>query len=113
VRIATGSDFMGAHRNLFRDCAMEIELLASRGGLSPAEALAAATSNAARALTRRGLPVFEQLGPKWFDRVGELREGMLADVVVWRGDASKDLGAVRRVEAVFQGGVPQTGSTRL
>lgn len=103
VRIATGSDFMGGEHNRFRDCALEIELLA-QAGLSPAEALAAATSNAARALTRRGLPIYDQLGPRWFDRIGELREGMLADVVALQGDASRDIGAVRRVAAVYQGG---------
>jgi len=105
VRIATGSDFMGGEHNRFRDCAMELELLVKRGGLSPAEALAAATSNAARALTRKGLAVHDQLGPRWFDQVGELRDGMLADVVALHGDASRDIGAVRRVAAVIQGGV--------
>jgi imidazolonepropionase-like amidohydrolase len=103
VRIATGTDFMGGEHNRFRDSVLEIELLA-KAGLSSQQALAAATSHAARALTRRGMPIHDQLGPKWFDRVGELREGLLADVVVMRGDAGCDAGAVRRVQAVFKGG---------
>ena len=105
VRIATGSDFMGSEHNRFRDCVLEIELLA-KAGMSNLQALAAATSNAARAITRRGMPIHEQLGPKWFDRVGEIREGVLADIVVLGGDAGRDLGAVRRVQAVYKGGVP-------
>src|SRR5206468_2488061 len=66
VRIATGTDFMGGEHNRFRDSVLEIEFLA-RAGLSNIQALAAATSGAAHALTRRGLPIHDQLGPKWFD----------------------------------------------
>lgn len=103
VRIATGSDFMGGPLNRFRDCAIEIELLA-RAGLPVESALAAATSNAGRAITRKGLPVYDQLGPRWFDRVGRLAKGFLADVVVLEGDPRRDIRAVRRVRAVYQGG---------
>jgi imidazolonepropionase-like amidohydrolase len=104
VRIATGSDFIGGEHNRFKDCVLEVELLA-HAGLTNGQALSAATSSAARAITRKGLPVYDQLGPKWFDRVGELGKGRLADVIVLKGDAEKDIGAVRRVEAVYQGGV--------
>jgi imidazolonepropionase-like amidohydrolase len=103
VRIATGTDFMGGDNNRFTDAGMEIELIA-QAGATPQQALQAATSNAARAITRQGLPIYEQLGAKWFDRVGTLKEGFLADAVVLRGDPRKNIAAVRNVAAVMKGG---------
>jgi imidazolonepropionase-like amidohydrolase len=104
VRVATGTDFMGGDCNRFTDAALELELMV-KAGASPLQALQAATAHAARAITRQGLPVYDQLGPAWFDRVGSLRQGMLADAVALAGDPRKDPGAFRRVAAVMKGGV--------
>jgi imidazolonepropionase-like amidohydrolase len=108
VRAATGTDFMGGDHNRFADAAMEIELMV-RAGATPLQALQAATSNAARAITRRGLPIYDQLGPRWFDRVGTLEPGALADVVALQGDPRRNIGAVRRVAGVLKGGRPMVG----
>ncbi len=72
------------------DNAWEIELLVA-AGLAPAAALRAATSGNARIL---GLD----------DRLGSLREGLLADLVAVEGDPLREIGAVRRVRLVMSGG---------
>ncbi len=72
------------------DNAWEIELLVG-AGLAPAAALRAATSVNAQIL---GLD----------DRLGVVREGLLADLVAVEGDPLRDIGAVRRVRMVMQGG---------
>jgi imidazolonepropionase-like amidohydrolase len=61
-------------------------------GMTPAEALAAATSRAADALG-------------WGQRVGTIAPGLLADLVVVRGDPLADIRATRAVLAVMRGGV--------
>lgn len=40
-----------------------------------------------------------------FASVGRIAEGLSADVVVLRGDASHDIAAVRDVELLFKGGI--------
>ena len=72
------------------DNAWEIELLVV-AGLSPAAALRSATSVNARIL---GLD----------DKIGTVREGLLADLVAVDGDPLRDISAVRRVRMVMQGG---------
>lgn len=68
----------------------ELELLV-RAGLTPVEALAAATSAPARAF---GL-----------DDRGRIATGMRADLVLVTGDATRDILATRAIEAVWKGGV--------
>lgn len=63
VRVATGTDFMGGDHNRFREAGMELELMV-KAGATPLQALQAATSNAACTLTKKGMPVYDQLGPK-------------------------------------------------
>lgn len=62
-----------------------------KAGLSPAEALAAATINGARFL---GLE----------ERYGSIKAGRAADVVLLRGNPLDDIEAVREIEAVILGG---------
>src|SRR5262249_51417560 len=89
VKIAAGSDASSAAyhgRN-----AEEIYELA-RLGLTPLEALQAATMNAA-----------ELIG--WADKVGALEPGKLADLIAVDGDPLADLHALDRIRLVVKGGV--------
>jgi cytosine/adenosine deaminase-related metal-dependent hydrolase len=69
----------------------ELRLLA-RSGLPPAAALQAATIHAARALG-------------WDDRIGSVREGKLADLVLLDANPLEDLVNTRRIQAVVLDGV--------
>ena len=72
----------------------EMELLVDCLGLSPLEAIRAATANNAEAFG-------------WGDRVGTLRPGLRADLLIVDGDPSTDihvLGDAGRIAAVFKDG---------
>ena len=69
----------------------ELELLVE-SGLTPLEAITAATGTAAAFLYRS-------------DEFGTLRPGLKADLVVLRADPSRDISAVRNVDRVMVGGV--------
>jgi imidazolonepropionase-like amidohydrolase len=83
--VVAGSD-VGIGDTLHR----ELELLV-RAGLSPADALRAATSDAARALRR--------------DDLGTVAVGWRADLVLVEGDPCADVSAVRKTRAVFKDGL--------
>lgn len=68
----------------------ELELLVD-SGLTPLEAIAAATSTAAGFLYRS-------------DEIGTLRAGLQADLVVLRNDPSRDISAIRSVDRVMVAG---------
>jgi imidazolonepropionase-like amidohydrolase len=68
----------------------ELELLVE-SGLTPLEAITAATGTAAGFLYRS-------------DELGSLRSGLEADLVVLRGDPSRDIAAIRTVDRVMVGG---------
>src|SRR5437868_2156870 len=87
VRIVSGSD---AVAGLHGQNARELEWLV-KAGLTPAEALRAATVDAAQLLGLEG-------------KVGEIKAGEFADIVAVEGDPSKDIGAVERVRFVMKGG---------
>ncbi|GAA2577288.1 amidohydrolase family protein [Dactylosporangium fulvum] len=93
VRFAAGTD-AGTPFNQHGGLAEEITLMA-RIGLSPAEALIAATRHAAANL---GLA----------DRIGTIEVGKVADLVLVEGDPLADLSALRRVRQVIQGGAPRS-----
>jgi len=88
VRIATGTDFGGGPPRV-GNFALELELLVS-AGLEPYEALGAATWAAGEVI---GIP-----------GVGTLAVGSPANVVVVEGSILSDIGAARRVKAVFRDG---------
>ena len=73
----------------------ELELIAGSGGLGTADALRAATSEAAKVLSIEGL--------------GRLAEGSPADVVAVRGDPIHDLDALDRPLLVIRSGLIQVG----
>ncbi|MBA2448161.1 MAG: amidohydrolase family protein [Chloroflexi bacterium] len=81
---------------------MPIEVMALHRhlGLSPIEAIRAATHTAARACGRE-------------DELGSVQVGRRADLLVVEGDPTVDLGALRRVRAVFREGVLEVDRGRL
>ncbi len=87
VRIASGSDVgVFAHGDNVR----ELELMVDYG-MPAIDALRAATSVNADVM---------HLG----DQIGRIRPGLVADLVVVRGDPSLSIGALRQVSMVMQGG---------
>ena len=72
------------------DQAVEAELMVGYG-MAPLDVLRAATSGNAAMLRLE-------------DRIGSVRVGMLADLVVVEGDPSVDMAALRQVRRVVQGG---------
>jgi imidazolonepropionase-like amidohydrolase len=88
VPICAGTDAIGGSTANLPE---ELALLVNRAGLTPLQAIAAATFNNARAL---GLS----------DR-GLLAPGRRADVVVLSRDPSRDIANIKSVEAVIQRGV--------
>jgi imidazolonepropionase-like amidohydrolase len=87
VTVVNGSDIgVFAHGGGCR----ELELLVA-GGMTPAQALRAATGAAAKALHL-----------EW--KLGAVRPGLQADLIAVSGDPTKDIAALRKVTLVMKGG---------
>ncbi|MFB6192043.1 MAG: amidohydrolase family protein [Haloarculaceae archaeon] len=90
VPIATGTDFLGPELAPYGENALELELLVEHAGLTPREAIRAATGVAARTLPD--------------DDVGTLTPGARADFVALAADPLADVSNVREVVATYVGG---------
>jgi imidazolonepropionase-like amidohydrolase len=93
VRIICGSD-CGWGYSTFAETYLELDALVE-AGLTPAEALVAATGAAADALGQG-------------DHIGAVRPGLLADLLVVAGDPTANVLALRDVRGVWQGGARVT-----
>ena len=92
VTIANGSD-VGVF--VHGDNAREIETMV-KFGMPLIDALRSATSVNARVLHMS-------------DKIGAIKQGLLADVIAVEGDPTKDVGALRKVKFVMKGGVVYRG----
>lgn len=94
VTIGCGCDFGGGERTPFGCNGLEIQLLSQLGGLSPMQAILAATKTAAKIILRA-------------DELGTLEPGKLADIVMVSGDPLADISLLSdadNVKMVMQGG---------
>jgi imidazolonepropionase-like amidohydrolase len=89
VKIAFGTDTTGGTLR-FGDNAQELSVMVS-AGMTPMDAIIAATGNAA-----------DLIGAS--DRVGSIRAGRFADIIAVTGDPLADISALERVSFVMKGG---------
>ncbi|MDQ3547225.1 MAG: amidohydrolase family protein [Chloroflexota bacterium] len=89
VKFISGND-AGVTMTGFDDFQLDLELLVEHIGFSPGDAIVTATSRAA-----------EAIGTEEF---GTLAPGKRADVLIVRGDATEDIGALRDIQLVLKSG---------
>jgi imidazolonepropionase-like amidohydrolase len=100
IPIVAGTDFQeDPEKRSFPNIHDELALLVSEAGLTPMEAIRAATLNAARAVGQE-------------KNIGSIAKGKRADLVVLRGDPRTDMANTHNIEWVMKGGaifVPPAG----
>jgi imidazolonepropionase-like amidohydrolase len=92
VRIAMGTDTgpVGRFQGYFEH--LELEMMV-KAGLTPMQAIVAATSDAARCIGKAG-------------EVGTLQKGVWADVLVFSASPADDIRNTRTLRTVYVGGEP-------
>ncbi|MCH6568654.1 MAG: amidohydrolase family protein [Acidobacteria bacterium] len=90
VRIVLGTDTLSRGTPPGSTTLNELELMV-RAGLSPEQAIQAATRNAAQHLGK-------------LDELGTLEPGKLADLIIVDGDPLKDISVIHNIEVVIKGG---------
>ncbi len=93
VELATGTDFDGGIGKMGTN-AMELKLFVEKIGMSPLEAIKAATTNAASAAGLEG-------------KIGVIKKGSLADLIVVKGDPLNDINTLtnpNNIKYVFKNG---------
>lgn len=92
VTIVAGTDYPERpRRREFPNIHIEMELLVTKAGLTPLQAISAATRNGARVL---GIA----------DSYGTITKGKVADLVILSADPSKDILNTRKIVFVIKGG---------
>jgi imidazolonepropionase-like amidohydrolase len=99
VEVAAGTD-AGVASTPFNCLPSELRLLNELLGLSPAQALRAATYNAARSAAVDG-------------EIGSIQPGRRADLLIVPGNPLEDLRALDSVRAVYKDGLPEVERGRL
>ncbi len=97
LNIANGSDAGGYAWT--ENPAKELALMAGRG-MTPMQAIQAATSQAAKLLNQS-------------PNLGEIKGGAYADIIAVKEDPLKDITALQRVDFVMKGGVMYKGGPRI
>lgn len=87
VKICCGCDFGGGTITVHGNNGLELPLLVKETGMSPMEAIVAATKTGAMLMMRS-------------DELGTLEPGKLADVIIAKGDPLKDIWLVSRKENI-------------
>jgi imidazolonepropionase-like amidohydrolase len=90
VRIVLGTDTLSRGTPPGSTTLNELELMV-RAGLSPEQAIQAATRNAAQHLGK-------------LDELGTLEPGKLADLIIVDGDPLMDISVIHNIEVVIKGG---------
>ncbi len=90
VRIVLGTDTLSRGTLPGSTSLKELELMV-RAGLSPEQAIQAATLNAAQHLGK-------------LDELGTLEPGKLADLIIVDGDPLLDISVIHNIEVVIKGG---------
>jgi imidazolonepropionase-like amidohydrolase len=88
VVIAAGTDADNPRVSVAQEC-----VLLTQAGMSPMEAILAATQTAARIL-------------RLDDKLGTLEEGKIADLLIVEGNPAQDIEQLKQVRHVIQGGKP-------
>jgi imidazolonepropionase-like amidohydrolase len=88
VVIAAGTDADNPRASVAQEC-----VLLTQAGMSPMEAILAATQTAARIL-------------RLDDKLGTLEEGKIADLLIVEGNPAQDIEQLKQVRHVIQGGKP-------
>lgn len=89
VKIAAGTDFIGGVKAFrYGDNSLELQLLVEKVGMTPMDAIIAATKNAAEAVGME-------------KKIGTLEENKIADIIIVNGNPLEDIKVLRNPENII------------